>query len=151
MTVFNLTVVLEDAYGRATRKNYETEDISGVDVGAEFLTARGFAATLMTALGNFSEARILSWDLGERVVYTDTVDAGANVDEGATIVIRKVNNKKAILKVPAPVNSVFNPDGTIDITDAIVTAYEAHFRVTGGFTLSDGENSTEILSGRLDK
>lgn len=151
MTVFTLDVTLEDAYHRKTRKRYETEDISGADLGAEYLAAKAFAVTLMTALANLSEAQILYYNLGSETTYSDTADAGANKDEGITLVARKEDNKLADLKVPAPVNSVINVDGTVDITDALVTAYANHFIASGGFTFSDGENMTELVSGRLDE
>lgn len=151
MTVFTLDVTLEDAYGRKTRKRFETEDISGADIGAEYLTAQGFATTLLAALANLSEARVLYYNLGSEVTYTDTVDTGANKDEGITFVARKADNKRDNLKVPAPVNSVINSDGSVDLTDALVTAYTAHFFASGGFTFSDGESVTEVISGRLDE
>lgn len=151
MTVFTLSVTMMDAYGRTTRKLYKTEDISGADVGAEYLAAQGFATTFLTALGNLTEAEILYYNLGREVVYSDSVVAGANVDEGLTAVALKTNNKKVVIKVPAPINAVFNADGTLDITDGIVTAYMNHFIATAGFTISDGENIVSLVSGRLDK
>lgn len=149
MTIFNAIVVLEDAYGRKTRKMFELSDISDVNVGAEFLTARGLVAGMVADLAALSEARVLSYEVKERVVYTDTADAGANIDEGITLVVEKVDNFRAILKVPAPVNSVIDPDGTVDIVDALVTAYFTNF--TADFTLSDGELASTLISGRLDK
>lgn len=149
MTIFNAVIVLEDAYGRQTRKSYELSDISDVDVGAEFLTARGLVAGLATDLAALSEANILSYEVKERVVYSDVADAGANIDEGITLLVRKADNYKAVLKVPAPINAVIDPDGTVDIADAAVTAYYTNF--TADFTLSDGELATALLSGKLDK
>lgn len=151
MTVFTHNVTLVDDYGRITRKQFKTEDISGADLGAEYLSANTFAGTLNTALAALSEAQILYYNLGREVVSGDTVVVGANVDEGLTALARKLNNKLTVLKVPAPMNAVFNPDGTLDILDAIVTAYTDHFKVGGGFTTSDGENITDLVSGRLDK
>lgn len=151
MTVFVLSVTLEDDFGRTARKRYQTEDIVGVDVGAEYLTAQGFATTLLTALGNLSEMRILYYSLGRDVTYTDTVDADANNDQGLTAVARKLNNKLTVLKVPGPVMSVFQVDGTLDILDALVTAYTNHFIATAGFTTSDGETITALVRGRLDQ
>lgn len=151
MTIFTLSVTLEDDFGRKSRKRYETEDLSGADVGAEYLEAQGFVTTLLTALGNLSEADILYYNLGREVTYTDTVDPGANHDVGMTALGKKENNKLTVLKVPAPVLTIFNPDGTLDITDGLVTAYTNHFIASGGFTTSDGENITELVRGRLDK
>lgn len=151
MTVFQLRVTLEDAYSRQTTRSYETEDISGADKGAEFLTARGYAATLITAIEGLSDANVLSWTLGERVVNADSVSGNANVDEGLTLVLRKTDNYKGVLKIPAPVMTVFNPDETADITDPLITAFTDHFVAGNGFTFSDGENQTALVKGRLDK
>ncbi len=150
MTVFTLAVTLQDDYGRITRKSYLTEDLSGADLGAEYLLAEGFKDTLLPALAALTEAEILYSNLGSEEAYSDTAATGANKDEGITLVASKVNNKKTVLKVPAPMNSVINQDGTVDILDALVTAYTAHFHASGGFTVSDGENITGLVRGRLD-
>lgn len=151
MTVFTLSVTLKDIYSRATRKRFETEDISEIDLGVEYMAAEAFATSLMTALANISEAEIMYFNLGREVVYTDTPDAGSNIDEGMTASALKLDNKLTTIKVPAPVATIFNLDGTLDLVDGIVTAYTNHFLVGGGFTLSDGENITKLVSGSLDK
>lgn len=151
MTVFTLNVTMVDDYGRTTRKQFKSEDISGADLGAEYIVANTDAGTLTTALAALSECAILYYNLGREVTSGDTVTTGANIDEGLTAIGRKLNNKLTVMKVPGPVNSVFNPDGTLDILDAVVTAYTDHFKVGGGFTVSDGENITDLVSGRLDK
>lgn len=151
MTIFQVNVTLQDAYGRKTRKRFETEDISGADEGAKFITALAAAVSLMTNLGALSEADILYYSVGTEITYTDTADAGANIDEGITLVASKDDNKQGVLKVPAPVNSVVNADGTVDLTDALVTAYVAEFQAGGEFTFSDGEKVVALISGRLDK
>ncbi len=151
MTVFNVTMVLQDAYGRKTRKLFETEDISAADVGAEFLLARTAAAGLATDLAALTEAELLWYHIGEEVTYTDTADSGANVDEGLTMVVDKPDSKRGNLKVPAPINAVFNADGTLDLTHSAVTAYVTNFQSGGDFTFSDGEKVVNLISGRLDK
>ena len=148
-TTFRVDVVLEDDYSRQTRKSFELAEISDVDAGAEFIAGRAVAVALVTDLAALTEMRILSWEISERVAYSDSVTTGANVDEGLTLVVRKPDNYKAILKVPGPINSVFDAEGKADITDASITAYYANF--TADVTLSDGELATELLSGRLDK
>lgn len=151
MTVFSLHVTLVDDFGRITRKQYKTEDLSGADLGAEYLLANTAAGNLATALAALSNAGILYYNLGREVTSGDTVTANANIDQGLTAVARKLNNKLTVLKVPAPVISVFNPDGSLDILDALVTGYTDLFKVGGDFTTSDGENITDLVSGRLDK
>jgi hypothetical protein len=148
---YRITYVFRDAYGRKTRKLLETEVISDVDLPTEFNTAAGYAAAMATALANLSEAELLWYTIAYEVVYADTVDAGANVDEGVTFVCEKGDGKNGVIKVAAPINAIFNVDGSVDLTDGVVTAFLNQFLVGGGFTFSDGENVTQILSGRLDK
>lgn len=150
-TTFFISVVFEDDYGRQTRKTYETQPYAGVDVGADRLAVQTDVVAFLNDVEAITEARILAYTVADRTVYTDVVTAGANVDEGLTLVTRKADNYKAVLAVPAPVNSIFNPDGTADITDPIVTNYHANFTATGFLTCSDGEIATDLISGRLDK
>lgn len=151
MTVFLLNVTMVDDFERITRKRFETEDIVEADLGAEYLAATVFAGTLTVALAALSEAGILYYTLGREVTSGDTVTPDANNDAGMTALARKLDNKLTVLKVPAPDMSVFNPDGQLDVLDALVTAYTDHFKVGGGFTTSDGENITNLVTGRLDK
>lgn len=151
LTVFQVTFTLQDAYGRKTRKRYETEDISGADIGAEFLLAHTAAGDLFTDLSNLTEAEVLYYTVGTEVTATDSVVAEANIDEGLTMTVTKPDNKRGTLKVPAPINAVFNADGTVDLTDAAITAYIANFQSGGDFTFSDGEKVDVLVSGKLDK
>lgn len=151
MTVFRLDVTLKDAYTRLSRKTYYTEDISAADVGAEYLIADTSATALLVDLAAISEAEVLRYTLGREVAYTDSVVAEANVDEGLTMTVEKVDGFYGTLKVPAPVNSIFNADGSLDVIDALPVAYIANFAVGGGFTFSDGENLVALVKGKLDR
>jgi len=109
------------------------------------------AAALAADLAAITEAEILSYTVALRTVYNDTVTTGGNRDEGATLVIRKEDNFKGILKVPAPINAIFDSIGNVDITNAAVTAFVSNFLTGADFVFSDGEQGTALLSGRLDK
>lgn len=146
MPEYRVAVDLVDAYERSARKEFYT-----VSTMADHASAVAAAASLMSDLANLTELRILSYTVGERTVYTDTVDAGANKDEGVTLTMRKSNNYKDSIKVPGPINAIFNADGTVDLTDAAVTAFVANFLTGGDFTFSDGEQATELVKGVLDK
>lgn len=146
MPAYTVTFELVDAYQRQTRKTFET-----VDTIADETAALAAAAALATDLANLTEADILAYHVSQRVVYTDTVTAGANIDEGVTFSLRKVDNFKAPIKVPAPINSIFQADGSVNLSDAAVTAFIANFLTGGDFTFSDGEQASALLSGRLDK
>jgi hypothetical protein len=143
---FIVSFQMVDAYERPVSKSFETDSTV-----TDYTEALAAAADLATDLGNISEARILSYTVTGRVVYTDTVVSGANKDEGCTLVLRKSDNYKDILKIPAPINAIFDTDGTVLLANAAVTAYVSHFLTSGGFVFSDGEQGVELVSGRLDK
>lgn len=146
MPTFSVTFEMVDAYQRPASKRFNT-----VDTMVDFDAAVAAAAGLATDLGNLTELDILAYSVSQRVVYTDTVVAGANRDEGVTFQLRLLDNFKADLKVPGPINSIFNADGTVILTDAAVTAFIANFLSGGDFTFDDGEQASALLKGSLDK
>ena len=143
MAEFFGVAVLEDAYGRKTRKSYQIEEI-------DLAAAQAVLDTQAIALADISEAEILWLSLSDVTVYADSVTVGANIDEGATVQVRKADNQLATVKIPAPVNSIFNADSTLDLTNALVIAYFAQF-LTGEIRVSDGELATQVVRGKLDK
>lgn len=143
MAEFGVSYTLEDAYGRSTTRQYTVEAV-------DHATAVTEAGNMATDLAGISEAQILWYVVIDKTVYTDTADAGANKDEGVTFSVRKADNEKAVIRVPAPINAIFNADGTVDLTHAAVSAYIANF-LSGVFRISDHEVVTELLSGRLDE
>lgn len=145
MPEYSVTFELLDAYNRRTRKTYHT-----VPTMADETAALAAAAALATDLGNLSELDILAYNVSQRIVYTDTVVAGANKDEGVTFTLRKEDNYNDDLKVPGPINSIFDANGNADLTDAAVAAFLANFLVGGDFTFSDGEQATVAVKGTLD-
>jgi len=143
MAIFEANVTMRDAYTRETTKRYQ---VSAADIGA----AETLWLAYLVDLAAFSGLDIIKWKLATEAAYTDAVTAGANLDTGATMSFEKADGDKVAVKVPAPVASVINTDGTIDVTDVIVTDWAANF--TGGAILvSDGEQATTLLSGTLDK
>ena len=145
MPEYIVTLELQDAQGRRGRKRYLTQ--SGTVDHVAAVTAAVSLAVDFTAL---SELEILAHTVSLRTIYADSPVAGANIDEGATFSLNKTDNYKASHKIPGPVAAVRNTDGTIDITNALVTDYFDNFLVTGDFTVSDGEIIDGILGGTLD-
>lgn len=143
MATFYITAVLRDAYGRRTRKTFELSV-------ADYAGALARQTTLLAALANMCEAEIVSSKVWSEAAYTDAVDAGANIDEGVTFSCDLGGGKSAALKIPSPVNSILNTDGTVDMTDGIVTALETEF-LSGEVLISDGETVLDFTSGKLDK
>lgn len=145
MATYNCMVELQDAYGRKARKTYVSADV------ADFATAKANAASLVADLAALSEMRVLAYTVSERTIFADSEDAGANKDEGLTIVGEKTDNYRAILRVPAPIQSVRNSDGTADISATEIADYFANFIDGAGlWSVSDGEFFTSIVSAKLD-
>lgn len=146
MPQFSVSFDMVDAYGRTARKVYETSATM-----ADFDAASAAAAALATDLAAITEAEILSYTVASRSIYNDTVTTGGNRDEGVTLVLRKEDNFKGILKVPAPINAIFDSQGNVDITNAAVTAFVSNFLTGADFVFSDGEQASALISGKLDK
>lgn len=142
MPTYAVTFKLVDAYGREGLKTFETVEIDQP-------TAVIAAAAMATDLAALTEMELLQHTVKEVVLDTDTADAGANKDEGATFSVRKADNQKGIVKVPAPVQAVRNTDGTIDISHVAVTDFMGNF-ITGNWVISDGETVISTLGGTLD-
>jgi hypothetical protein len=143
MPTYGLSVSLVDAYGRSASKRFDI-------VAATQPDAITLAGGFMADLALITELRILWYDVSERVVYSDSVDTGANRDEGVTFSVRTEDNEKAVIKVPGPINGMFNADGSVDLTDGGVAAFIANY-LAGDVLVDDGEVVTELISGRLDK
>jgi len=147
MPEYTCYVEMIDAFGRRATKRFQSDPAV-----LDFATALSNAADLVADLAALSELRVLAYTVGQRVTYSDTVDTGANKDEGATLVVELIDNKRHAMKVPGPIQTIRNADGTIDVTDASVLNYVANF-LDGStlWTVSDGETVSEVLSGTLDK
>lgn len=146
MPAYRVVVELIDAFERQGRKTFVTKDSI-----ADFDAAKTAAAGLMTDLGNLTKMRILAYSVSERVVYTDTVEGDANKDEGLTLSLRKADNYVDVIRVPAPILTIFDAADNADVNDAAVAAFASNFFSGGDFTFSDGEVATEIVRGKLDK
>ena len=148
MPEYRLYLEMVDAYNRPTSKTFE-------GTFGDYDTAAADAAALATATAVLTEARILSTTLSERLPFTDAVTAGANKDEGLTLTLRKPDNKKAPLHIPAPINAIFDANGYVITSPSIpaaVTNFLAFFQDgSGGWTFDDGEQWTEFVQGVLDK
>lgn len=143
MPVYDAYVGLRDAYNRRSTKRFQ---ISVIDHPTAVTAMADFCADLAAA----TEAEILEHSVALKTTYSDTADAGANLDEGITLSAELTSGKRAVIKVPAPVKTPVNADGTVDITNAIITDLAANF-TSGVFLVSDGETVSSILSGKLDR
>ena len=144
MAQFFVTYSLQDAYQRRSRKRIELDVL---DHTAALARALSFADDLASITG----AEILKYDVSQEVAYTDAATGGSNLDAGATLsFLIDTQGKKAAFKVPAVEASVVNADGTIDLTDANILAFEAEM-VSTEIKISDGEVPLDLVSGKLDR
>lgn len=143
MAIFNMALTYVDDFQRRGTKRYELDVV-------DFAAALTRAASLTSALADIMEGDILKYTVGQEVPYTDTVVADANRDAGITISCDLGAGKTASIKVPTPTMTVVNADGTVDLTDGLITALETEFLSTD-VLVSDGEIVLDFLSGKLDK
>lgn len=143
MAKFGLRVSFEDAFTRRGSKRFELE---ALDFPTALINADAFVVSLAAAMG----ADILVYCVSDDVLFTDSVTAGANLDEGITISVDLGGGKRAALKIPTPEGAYINTDGTVDMANALITAVEAHY-TAGKVLISDGETVLDFLSGKLDR
>jgi hypothetical protein len=143
MPIFDLTVQLQDDYGRTMVKRFEADE-------ADFATMQTVATGFLTDLAGATKLGIITYTIALKSAYSDSVLSGANKDAGVTLSLRKEDGEKAILKIPDPVSGVVLGDGSVDLTDTNLTDFVDNW-LTGNFKISDGETATALLSGKLDE
>lgn len=145
MPTYTAQVILEDSYGRQTRKSFLSQDL------LDFATAQAALTALVTDLQSVTELGVVRTYLTEEVVIDEAPTGGSNVDEGATLSVKKVDTKKHSLKWPAPVGTLVLTDGSLDLTNAALLAYVENFQAAGDWTVSDGELIASIVKGSVDE
>jgi hypothetical protein len=143
MAVFSTSFTLRDAYGRRSNKRWYQN-------AADHATAVTQAAAFSTALAAITGMQIERYVIGNEVNPGDSVAAGSNKDEGFTFSMDLGGGKTGALKVPGPVKTAVNADGSIDLTDTDVAAFLALFTGPGPWTISDQEQPQAVIKGVLD-
>lgn len=143
MPFFDVSVKMEDDYGRTTTRRFEVEE-------ADIATALTSAASFITDLEAISKLAVIKYSVAQETPVVDSAISGANKDAGITLSVRKEDGDKAIIRVPDPVSGVVLGDGSVDLTDTNVTDFIANW-LTGNFRVSDGETVSALLSGKLDE
>jgi len=142
MPAYGCKLFLRDAYSRETTRS---AIVSGTDPVAAGLLLGQWA----TDVQGVTKCHVYKQRLFVDEEIAGAPAAGANIDEGMTIsVLLEGGVKKASIQLPAPVDAIRNADGTIDISNALMTALEAEYQ--DNIFISDGEKTDSFLKARLD-
>ncbi len=154
--------VLEDAYGKRVTRRFQARDAAVTDAQVADL---GADLAALTSLG------LIEASVTRPVTVTATTPvAGSTRSAGASVRYRKStqpgsNGGVWTFKIPHPPAALINPDGTLDIADAVFNDFAENFddgqglaAVDGHFFVSDNEELVEatasdnaVISGEMDK
>jgi hypothetical protein len=142
MPAYGCKLFLRDAYARETTRS--------AIVAATDPVAAGLALSLWAAdVQGVTKCHVYKQRFFIDEEIAGAPAAGANIDEGMTIsVLLEGGVKKASIQLPAPVDDIRNADGTIDITNALMTALEENYQ--DKIFISDGEKTDHFTKARLD-
>jgi hypothetical protein len=141
-----INYTLEDSEGRQTKRSVE-------------ISAQATLVDYESAVTAFSSALAAVTDLAcvkvSFEIHTDDTFAGetvSNVDEGATFVgeLDTTPMRKAVHKLPDPIDAARDGQGNIDLSNASIAAYLALW--TSGSTYKLAYNDVDAwVKGTLDK
>ena len=136
---------MRDAYNRDSVLSAQIEAL-------DFNTAIGDLSSYLEDYKAMTQSEILRYTISQDMDFVDTVDAGANKDAGVTfsLSIAGEPGKKTSVKIQAPVLSIFNGDGSVLLSNPLVTAWYSHL-ANGTILVSDGEAAGDLLTGSLDQ
>lgn len=147
---FILSVTLVDNGGNVSTLQYALRAV-------DFATATTDTATIIAALNSVTNSLISDYYIKNKFSEDAFAYPGAGVENedkaSITVLLSGAGNKKANLKIPAPVIGIFTaPAGgganVVDLSDVALTAYTDMFKAAGQCTLSDGEDMTSTVSGK---
>lgn len=125
---------------------------------ADAATAATDAGTILTALGDVTDAVVKSYSIAERFVE-DSLTLPANtvhVENRALVTLQLASNptKTVTIKIPAASEGIFqglsgSAFNVVDPNDTELRAYVALFHAAGEATISDGESVAPSPSGGI--
>jgi hypothetical protein len=141
--VVNLTFL--DAYARTKRKEVELATLD--EAQAVIDTNAVVNAYNLATIG-----QIQKYILSMEYLLPGAPAAGSNIDTGITLKMQLDGRPdKATLKIPTPDPAYLLPDGTVDVTNVLITGVTDLYLPAGVARLSDGEAASGVISGALDK
>lgn len=147
---FWLSVTMVDNGGNETTRTYQLASADAAAAGTD-------SAAILTALGNVTDAVILSWFNYQRFVNDAFAypASGVEVEDLALLDFNIVDHpeKSATLTIPAPKPAIFNATSgpganIINTGNAAVIAYAALFKTAGKALISDGEVADTLIGGK---
>lgn len=144
--LFKLGISVVDDFTRVSTRSFLLEAVA-------FANAQTLVGTFVPAYQAVTECHVFESRLTEVDTIAGSPVAGANVDAGMSISAQlDTPGKKANIQIPNPVAAVVNADGSIDLTDVLITTLETEYtKATPYVTASDGEKVTSFLKGTLDR
>ncbi len=146
---YYLTMTMADNNGDSVVKTWHLRGATAVDAAAD-------AVAIRAAFNAVTDSVEVAYSLGERF-ENDSItypDAGVENENKASLTfLLTTGNKKANIKIPAPVIGLFkNLTGPgakeIDILDVDLNTYCDVFKTAGEAYVSDGEDLDFLLKGK---
>lgn len=146
MANFSGAIRFIDGFGRFTTRHYGIE-------AADFAAAQASMDTLVANTQPLTQCGMVSHRVFQDTDIVTVVTPGANIDAGLTFqweLDPVGSDKKAASKIPSPVDSIFDANGVLDLTNGNVVTYRGVF-INGSYLISDGEQPVNLIKGKLDR
>lgn len=146
MTIFQGRLTFVGIDGNQVKRSFTTIDISGADLGAEFLVADGYFTTLVGLFQDLTNAHIISHDITYHQAYAGAANGNLQDTMQANVYTTKIlpngKNNTGGVNVPAVVVDIMEGAtgedyNRLDRQNADWAAFMAHMEQY--FTISDGE------------
>ena len=147
---FELTVSLVDNGGNVSTLSYEL-------VAADHATAVTDSAIIVAALVAITNAVVSGYAIRTKMSENAFAYPAAGIENedkaSISVLLDGLGNKKANVKVPAPVIGIFTAASgaganVIDISDTDLLTYLAIFESDGECKISDGQTMDKALTGK---
>lgn len=143
---FDVQFRIVDDYNRVTTRTWQNNQA----LVATVLTDVAVLAPLLEAIIEGGLERVVITQRSTATAFA--AEAASNVDENGSIKVIGGDTFAYDFDLPMPYDTMKNPDGTLDLTLAAVTAFFAEF-LTGNFRINLRNPTTiaTLVSGVLDK
>ena len=151
---FGMNVTFIDSGSNTAPREYMMDDTVTDYAGAEAAAVAAIPVIQATSDAPIASYRVFQVFSEAALVLPATVQVENTMSLTYQLVL--AGNKKANLNVPAPKITMFvaatgpqsNVVNTNETTNTVLAAFTDLFQIGGKFTLSDGEKSSRILSGK---